>query len=60
MAPSAITPAFAVPAGNVFVPSDNRANSIDRRHQTPNFGTGLVPTEPLDGRLIATLGGVGE
>jgi signal peptidase I len=58
--PDAITPAFAVPAGNLFVPSDDRANSIDSRHQTPNFGRGLVPTEPLDGRVIATLGGAGE
>ena len=52
-------PAFAVPAGNLLVPSDNRANLIDSRHQTPNFGAGFVPIKPVDACVTATLGGFG-
>jgi hypothetical protein len=36
--PCPSTPAFALPAGNLCVPSDHRANSIDSRPQRANFG----------------------
>jgi len=55
--PCANMPAFAVPAGNLLVQSDNRANLIDSRHQTPNFGAGFVPIKAVDACVAATPGG---
>jgi len=52
-------PAFAVPAGNPFVPCDNRDNAIDSGHQSPNDGGGVVPLQRVVAGHITTPGGAG-
>jgi signal peptidase I len=58
--PADNTPAFTVPAGSLSVLGDNRDNSNDSHHQSPNYGVSFVPFELVVGRVIATLGGGGK
>ncbi|HEY1708332.1 MAG TPA: signal peptidase I [Rhizomicrobium sp.] len=50
------TPAFAVPAGHIFLMGDNRDNSLDSRVPADEGGVGFVPVENLVGRAEFVVG----